>query len=83
MPLSDETIMSIAGHVSKEMLDLYSHIRLNAKRKAVDALETAFLEHQAADESSQTPVNWGLAEGICHNQRHNPQQSRPKVPVTY
>ena len=35
---SDHTIMSIAGHVSQEMLQHYSHIRLEAKRRAVDAL---------------------------------------------
>jgi hypothetical protein len=32
--------MAIAGHVSKAMLDHYSHIRLQAKRAAVDALDT-------------------------------------------
>jgi integrase len=37
--LSDMTIMGIAGHVSKEMLAHYSHIRLQAKRRAVEALE--------------------------------------------
>jgi len=35
---SDQTIMSIAGHVSPRMLAHYSHIRLDAKRKALDAL---------------------------------------------
>lgn len=35
---SDMTIMSIAGHVSKKMLEHYSHIRMAAKRAAVDAL---------------------------------------------
>jgi integrase len=35
---SDMTIMSIAGHVSWRMLEHYSHIRLEAKRKALDAL---------------------------------------------
>ena len=35
---SDQTIMSIAGHVSREMLDHYSHVRLDAKRRAVEAL---------------------------------------------
>jgi len=37
---SDQTIMSIAGHVSREMLDHYSHIRIAAKRRALEALET-------------------------------------------
>jgi len=36
--LSDQTIMAIAGHVSREMLNHYSHIRLEAKRQAVAAL---------------------------------------------
>ena len=30
--------MSIAGHVSLKMLAHYSHVRLDAKRKALDAL---------------------------------------------
>jgi hypothetical protein len=35
---SESTIMSVAGHVSKQMLEHYSHIRLDAKRQAVEAL---------------------------------------------
>jgi integrase len=35
---SDQTIMSIAGHVSRKMLAHYSHVRLEAKRDALDAL---------------------------------------------
>jgi integrase len=35
---SDETIRDLAGHVSKQMLKHYSHIRMQAKRRAVDAL---------------------------------------------
>ncbi len=34
----DETIRDMAGHVSKQMLKHYSHIRMEAKRRAVDAL---------------------------------------------
>ena len=34
----DETIMQIAGHVSRQMLRHYSHIRMNAKRDALDAV---------------------------------------------
>jgi integrase len=37
--LGDQTIMSIAGHVSREMLDHYSHIRLESKRRALALLE--------------------------------------------
>jgi integrase len=35
---SDATIMSLAGHVSKRMLERYSHVRMEAKRKAMEAL---------------------------------------------
>ena len=35
---SDMTIMAIAGHVSRRMLEHYSHIRMEAKRRALDAL---------------------------------------------
>jgi len=33
-----QTIMAIAGHVSRQMLEHYSHIRLEAKRRAVEML---------------------------------------------
>src|SRR5262249_49808298 len=36
----DQTLMAIEGHVSETMLEHYSHIRLKAKRAAVDALDT-------------------------------------------
>jgi integrase len=35
----DQTLMAIAGHVSREMLEHYSHIRMAAKREAVAALD--------------------------------------------
>jgi len=37
---SDSTVMAIAGHVSSKMLQHYSHVRLQAKRTALDALST-------------------------------------------
>ena len=37
---SEQTILAIAGHVSREMLEHYSHIRMKAKREALDALST-------------------------------------------
>ncbi len=36
--VSEQTIQAIAGHVSERMLRHYSHIRLEAKRKAVELL---------------------------------------------
>jgi hypothetical protein len=34
----DQTIMDIAGHVSKSMLKHYSHIRMEAKRDALESI---------------------------------------------
>jgi integrase len=35
---SDSTIMAIAGHVSRRMLERYSHVRMEAKRTAMETL---------------------------------------------
>ena len=56
---SDATIMSIAGHVSKKMLEHYSHIRLAAKRTALDALSTG---HQGYDTKHDTNVGKSLEQ---------------------
>jgi len=37
---SEQTIKAVAGHVSQRMLDRYSHIRLEAKRNALQALSS-------------------------------------------
>jgi integrase len=37
---SDATIMAIAGHISREMMEHYSHVRAAAKRKAVDSIRS-------------------------------------------
>ena len=36
---SDMTVMEIAGHVDHDMLRHYSHIRMEAKRRALEALD--------------------------------------------
>src|SRR5262249_12664204 len=50
---SDQTIMSIAGHVSPRMLAHYSHVRMEAKRQALDAL-ARISERQGYDTKSDT-----------------------------
>jgi hypothetical protein len=35
---ADAIVLSIAGHVSRKMMEHYSHIRMEAKRKALEAL---------------------------------------------
>jgi integrase len=44
----DEVIMSIAGHVSRAMLSRYSHVRMEAKRRALDEIGA---RQKAADEN--------------------------------
>ena len=41
----DQTIMDIAGHVSRQMLARYSHIRMEAKRKALETIKTTAVPH--------------------------------------
>ncbi|WP_334238937.1 site-specific integrase [Terriglobus sp. ADX1] len=52
----DQTIMDIAGHVSREMLKHYSHIRMEAKRRAVEGIVERCKEHAEAD--AETPSIW-------------------------
>jgi hypothetical protein len=60
---SDQTIMDIAGHVSKRMLKHYSHIRMEAKRRAVAPLvpvsttKAESAENAAAKKSDPHPVS--------------------------
>jgi regulator of PEP synthase PpsR (kinase-PPPase family) len=46
----DEVIMSIAGHVSRAMLSRYSHVRMEAKRRALDEIAA---RQRAADDKRQ------------------------------
>ena len=45
-----EVVMSIAGHVSRAMLSRYSHVRMEAKRRALDEIAS---RQRAADEKRQ------------------------------
>jgi hypothetical protein len=42
--------MSIAGHVSRAMLSRYSHVRMEAKRRALDEIAA---RQRAADEKRE------------------------------
>lgn len=55
--LSDMTIMGIAGHVSREMLMHYSHIRMQAKREAVAMLETPMAVSKPAETTEAVRLN--------------------------
>jgi integrase len=47
----DQTIMDIAGHVSRQMLARYSHIRMDAKRQALEAVGTKVTSSEVPAES--------------------------------
>jgi hypothetical protein len=47
MSAGDEVIKNIARHVSRAMLSRYSHVRMEAKRRALDEIAT---RQCAADE---------------------------------
>jgi len=52
---SEQTIMAIAGHVSRRMLEHYSHIRMQAKRTAVEAISQPVSEGSGAQNWAQSP----------------------------
>jgi hypothetical protein len=49
----DEVIMSFAGHLSRAMLSRYSHVRMEAKRRALDEIAA---RQNAADERRKEEV---------------------------
>jgi integrase len=62
---SEQTLMAIAGHVSRRMIEHYSHIRMEAKRAAVDAiaapLAQTFVEahvNQNVNQVDRRKIEW-------------------------
>lgn len=57
--ISDSTIMAIAGHVSRRMLERYSHVRMEAKRSAMEALavSTKTAGYDTTDDTKPTAVS--------------------------
>ena len=52
--------MAIAGHVSREMLEHYSHIRLEAKRKALEMLDNVTFLAQIQQRALESENGSGL-----------------------
>jgi hypothetical protein len=48
--------MAIAGHVSRRMIEHYSHIRMEAKRAALDAIVKPASEASVAQNWAQSPA---------------------------
>jgi len=66
---SEQTIRSIAGHVSLKMLEHYSHIRLDAKRAALNALSnrpqrSGYVTSNGTNESATASLEPQVSENI-------------------
>lgn len=57
--ISEETIKSLAGHVSKKMLERYSHIRRRARQAAIASLERRGRASAIVGDGAQ---NWAQSE---------------------
>jgi integrase len=66
--ISEQTIRSLAGHVSRQMLEHYSHIRSQAKQAAIRCLE----------EQASTPVFEETGHRIGHNPETSGEQEEAK-----
>ena len=53
---SEQTLMAISGHVSRRMIEHYSHIRMEAKRSALDAIAKPVSEPGGAQNWAQSPT---------------------------
>jgi integrase len=48
----DATLMALAGHLSREMMEHYSHARMAAKREALDKLSGGLISHPERNEKN-------------------------------
>ena len=59
--VSERTVIELAGHVSRAMLERYSHIRIASKKEAVDRLSKRSATDRRPTQKG-TPVLGGLSE---------------------
>jgi integrase len=53
---SEQTLMAISGHVSRRMIEHYSHIRMEAKRAALDAIAKPVSDGAVAQNWAQPQI---------------------------
>jgi integrase len=53
---TEQTLMASSGHVSRRMIEHYSHIRMEAKRAALDAIAKAAFDGVGAQNWAQSPT---------------------------
>ena len=56
--VADSTLMALTGHMSKRMLEHYSHVRNQAKRDAVAVFDVVPSAKQTEKDSPQNPPQW-------------------------
>lgn len=60
--VSEETIRALAGHVSRKMLERYSHIRISAKQAAIASLDRSISAISEEAPSKDRAQNWAQSE---------------------
>jgi hypothetical protein len=73
--------MALAGHVSREMMERYSHIRMEANRRAVDILSGAYFEPGVAQNWAQFFVSEKSDETILLKEKSEPGRTRTCNPL--
>ena len=79
MGVADHVLESISGHLSRRMLEHYSHIRIDAKRQALDALDVqrGRVLPEAGDGNGGDPQNaeiktvTDVPESVTSQSRHS------------
>jgi hypothetical protein len=74
-------VMALAGHVSRAMMERYSHIRMEAKRKAVDTLSGANFEPGVAHNWAQFFVSEKSDQGKSLKSNGEPGRTRTSNPL--
>jgi integrase len=69
--VSEETIRALAGHVSRKMLERYSHIRMAAKQAAIAGLEKVIVAAPDPISHEGWAQNWAQSEA---EERQNPEK---------
>ena len=49
---TDATLMALSGHMTRRMIEHYSHVRMKAKREAVDQLSSGLMGEDPVDEEN-------------------------------
>ena len=78
---SDSTVMALAGHVSRAMMERYSHTRMEAKRKAVDPLSGTDFEPGVAQNWAQFFVSEKSDEANSLKTDGEPGRTRTSNPL--